>query len=314
MTSPESKRMPWVQDPKSRPLEEVLLLFVGERQGPMLDVLDITDFPALSVRDVILHFEKHDPPSSPAEVRAALQDLLEARHLAPAGLDRSGSCMEANSEVRLTCRGLVAARRLDPNCGRKRDVLTLRTRLGRPMLAARFDTGNPERDRALNASGTVLATAFVVLILEPTRQQPLIVDECMQFFERLDSFGVGRRSGPSSEKVASTEAVRSALDQLRQVLNVSRDYFGEDERRDYYYLSGPLPEVRIAAGDRRHYGDWQSYRRILWCVVMGQSLNGTPGWKESVFPSASKSGERKARAKPASGRVNVADAATGGGG
>lgn len=273
------------------PLGHRILVHVGEQLGPTLDVLDVVDESGLSVREVIQHFARQEPAASPAEVRAAMQDLIEARLLAPTGLDRSGLVMQADSQVRITCRGLVAARQISPNCGRTTRRLTLTTMRGKPMIDARLGTGDKEQDASLSKSPTVLRAAYIVLVIEPTKERPLLVEQCAQYFERLEMHSNRHRPGPSSTKVTSPEAIRSALESLGKVLNLSRGYFDEDKRRDFFYLAGPLPEVIVEAGDRRHFGDWQSFRHVLWCIVEGHSLGGIVDVQDHLFPPAANSGE-----------------------
>lgn len=282
-----AKHMPWVQP---RSLEQLVLLFVAERQGRMLDVREVKPIAGVLVHDVIRSFEGGDSKARPVQVRVALQDLIVAGYLVPVGGDRSGDCMKARSQVGVTCRGLVKARELDPWCARERKTLTLRTQLGKSLFAVKIDTGNTEQDLWLNRSGTVVAAVFVVLALRPTLDRPLVVAERMECFHRLATFGIGRRSGPKADRPVSEAAVRRALDKLCKVLNLSRYSPEDDERREHYYLSDTLPEVQVVAGDPRHYGDWESYSNLLWRVVMGQTLNATPQWWDVVFPGGPDNG------------------------
>lgn len=313
---------------------------MAELLGPALDVVDVTDAGGTLVRKVLLHFRDANPDASPAAVRAALHDLVDEKHVAPCGLDTSGNFMEGHSEVRLTCRGLVAARALDPWCAKKRRTLTFRTMRGKPMLDARFDTGNKAQDKSLNASGTVLAAAFIVLVKKPTNEKPLLVENCGPYFERLTMFGVRNRPGPKSEQVASEDAIRDAFDGLGKLLNLKRGCVGEDRRRVCYYLSGPLPEIRVEVGDSRHYGSWQDYSYPLSQIIHEEwqkapdgrpretrSLCGIPDMMDHLFPPAADVGQRKGdrtrarrqpKAKdsawlqePKSAKPNLGDAATG---
>jgi hypothetical protein len=315
-------KLPWDTDPRAGWSVKVrVLVYLAELQAPALDVVDVAERAGLLVRDLLVHFRDAEPPVSPATVRAALHDLRDGKQVEACGLDRSGEFMQGNSEVRLTCRGLVAAREVDPGCGLPRRALTLRTLRGKPMLDARFDTGTKEWDDDLNSTGTVLAAAFIVLVEKPTRDKPLVVEKCHPYIERLTMFGVRNRPGPKSDEVASEKAIRDAFDKLGKLLNLTRGFFDEDKRRDYYFLSGPLPEIRIEAGDRRHYGDWGSYSYPLWHIMREDvaadaggrpttrgSLGGIPDIMDHLFPPAadvgqvsrrSERGGRKAKVKKA---------------
>lgn len=295
-----------MEEPKDRwSVRERVLVHLAELLGPALDVVDVTDVAGLRVRDVLVHFRDSSPPASPAAVRAALHDLYDAGLVVPCGLDTSGNFMDVTSELRLTCRGLVAARVLDAGVGLPRKVLTFCTRQGKPMLDARFDTGDERQDALLNASGTVLAAAFIVLVEKPTRDKPLLVENCGPYFERLTMFGVRNRPGPRSEQVASEDAMRDAFDSLGKLLNLKRGCIDEDRRRVCYYLSGPLPEIRVVVGDSRHYGDWPSYSYMLWHIMQGewqkgpagqpagtQSIGGVPDSMDHLFPPAANVGQR----------------------
>lgn len=267
-------------------LKERVLIHVARQLGPALDVVDVTNHDRLRVRQVLLDFEAAKDPATPAEIRAAMHAWIEAGCLVSGGIDRSGTLLQNVSEVGLTCRGLVEARRVEPGCGRPTKVLTLRTVRAKHMLHARIETDSEDRDRALNKSGTALAALYVLLTVEPTKEKPLVVAECEPYFERLAVHGVDRRSGPTTESGISPEAIRRALLLLQGLLPLRRGYFGEDERRDYYYLDGPMPEIRLVAGDRRHCGDWQSFRYVLWRIVHGESLGSIPDVERILDPTA----------------------------
>jgi hypothetical protein len=186
---------------------------------------------------------------------------------------------------------------------------------GKPMLDARLESGNREHDREINGSSTLLACVYVLLVMEPREGKKLFVEDMEQYLVRLEAKGVPARSGPG-EKAASPETIRKCLLKLQGVLPVRRGFVGEDKRRDFYFLDGPLPEIRIVAGDSRHISDWQSLRRVLWRIVYHETLEVWPGVEDALMPpkatsegkterkrASRKSGDRNGR--PRMKRVHV---------
>lgn len=277
-----------------RELRTDVLLTVASRLGPNLDVVDVTDSTGLKVRELVLEFERRERPASPAEVRAALKDLIERGWMKAWDGHNRDSLIEPDSEIRLTCQGLVAARRVDRNCGRPARTVVFRIKLGVSMLAAQLDTGSPERDAKLNRSGVALAAALIVLVKTPTDDDRLSIDdELVKCFERLDEHGLRRRSGPRDTSVVRPEAIRRALDELGPVLNLKRGFVEHDRRRDFYYLAGPLPEVRIETEDPRHLQDWNSFQHVVWRI-----LGAMPVEEHILDALLGRGAEHEAAAKP----------------
>lgn len=269
-----------------RPLHERVLVFLAERLGPTLDVLDVTNHDGWSVRDMIEHFGQESPFASPAEVRAALHDLHDAELVYSCGLDARvdgegtrgfrPAVMKAESAVRITCRGLVAARAIVPACGRPLHCVTLRTRRAKPLLDIELITGNGDRDRLLNASATCVGVALVILSRGPSVESPLIVDDLPALLDRLAVHGAPRRPGPKADQPTKVGAIRQALRILEKTLNVTRGYLDEDRRRDYYFLLVVL--LRAAGVDGKTYAaaslDLEAARRVVSGVrkIVGPAL------------------------------------------
>jgi hypothetical protein len=281
--------------------ERVLLHVVGEL-GHRLDVLDPTDFDGINVRQLILHFEAASPSLSPAQVRGALHELYEARHVGTRGLDDSGRFMKAYSEVAPTCRGVDAARHVDPECGRPVQRVTFVSRKGMPMLNAAFDTGNEKRDEALNMSGTILAVALVVLVEQPTVAKPLLVEPCTQMVRRLMQNGVRQPSGPGLGALVSEATVIKSLDKVKSLLGLKRAHLPQDERHECFYIVGKVPEIRIEAGDPWHCSDWQSFRTFCWHLMHEQSLAWHPPWELRLFPKGRVQHEKRRARRRAAGK------------
>lgn len=271
-------------DPETWTLADRLLVQVAERLGPGLDVVDVTEEQGIKVRELVLACAKTGE-ATPAEVRAALLDLVDLGHLVPGGIPNFGPLQGSRAEVRLTDRGLVAARRLRPGCGRSVTRVILRTRKRGGPLNAIISTGARDLDRQLNRSGTVLACFYLVAAEEPTRERPLVVEQCMQKLERLAVQGVARKSGPGEELASSAETVFSALEKLGAILPLRRGVDEKDGRRDYFYLDGPWPEVVVDPGAREHCADWQALRHAAWRVVQGKGL-ATPQNELGAVPPA----------------------------
>jgi hypothetical protein len=148
--------------------------------------------------------------------------------------------------------------------------ITLRTKPKRHFLDVSIDSGNEEVDKEVNGVPTALACFYLVAFEQPSERRPLVLDQLGKQLERLALHGVGRKTGPGGAGVPSHDALSKGFVQVRKVMPLKAGWMDEDKRRACYYLKAPMPEIRVEAGDSHHYGDWQSFKHMLWRVLYDQ--------------------------------------------
>lgn len=255
---------------RKRSLADRLLVLIAERLGPSLDQVDVTDGAGLLLHDLVLEVVQQNW-ASPSEVRAAIEELEERGFVhVPAARVPQPNLLDGSRPVGLRDRGLVAARRLQPDCGRPVGtvVLCMTGERRAPFFGARIETGDETRDEALKP-GLALACFYVVAALRPTKDKPLVVEECRDAFLRFARHGIGPRSGPGTRLQPSAESIRRALSTLEPTVRLRKAWQREDKRRDHWFLAAPFPEVRVQAKTSRHFADWRSLEAVLQCVVRG---------------------------------------------
>ncbi len=258
-------RLPWGV------LQERLLLLLAQRIGPSLDVIDLAGYrEGQRVRELLVELCVTGGPS-PTEVRGALLDLADAGLIS--AID-STQILAVGACVDLTVRGLLAARKLDPDCGMPVGVVTLRMKGGRKagLFDAAFDTGHAERDKLLNAAGLNLAAFYVLAVKRPTKAAPLLLSDCGPWFARLAHLGVGVKAGPGDRLCPSSESISKAFDRLRSVAPVCGTQ-GEDARQSAWFLNGPLPEVRVVNAKPPQFEDWSWMHYNLVLTLKGQPFS-----------------------------------------
>jgi hypothetical protein len=249
-------------------LADRLLLRIAGELGPMLDRIDVdVDLRGLRIRDLLVEFVRDEGPW-PTEVRLALIGLIERGLLARA--ERPG-LFDPTAEVELTLQGLAAARVLQPGCGRPASCVTLRMRK-KPLFGAWFDTGNKERDRGFDDAGLTLAAFYVVAVKQPSRQEPLLLHDCLPAFVRLALQGIGAKSGPGDRLVPSTESMGAAFERLRSILPLKGTTSPTDKRQSGWFLDGPFPEVRIEGATGPQFVDWVWMKYNLGCLLQGRGF------------------------------------------
>lgn len=282
-------------------MSDRVLVYVARKLGPALDQVEAKR-ERLSVLDVVKEFSGQMDGPTPTEVRAALMDQVDRGHLArvPFGCGDDPELVEGCMTVALRVRGLVAARRFDPQCGRPERTLKLVFNAKSHFLHARFEAGNKDLDARLNKSGMALAAFYLVAALEPNKERPLVVADCAPMIQRLAAHKVGPKTGPGTRLAPADEAVRSALDLVREILPLQRAFFEDDKRRDYYFLDGTMPEILVVRGSRLQFSSWTELRRAVWCVVINQGFLAPNG--DAVQPLA---GEAKPAAAAAAADASV---------
>lgn len=256
--------------PAADAVRNEVLLRLARELGPGLDVVDVdvARDSCKPVRDLVRELAD---VGTPAAVRVALLDLIEAGLLARGaypGRDHDCELIENVASVRLRQRGLLAARELEPDCGKP----TTRIRIvGRSRMPfdVRVDTEQRERDSELNKSPTAVACLLVLLVREPRQDSPLLVQQLIEVFPRLARVGY-RRPGPGADLAPSAESLRKAMQLCRGVLSLKTAPQSGDQRRDSFYLDGCLPEIEVVAVKGALFGDWQSLRAQLWAVIEGK--------------------------------------------
>lgn len=244
-----------------------VLVSVARRLGPELDRIDVESWrEGLRVRDLLV--ECNAKAGSPTAVRVALLDLVERGFLTV----QLGDVLSPDAFAWITLRGLLAAREIEPGCGKPVSHVTLKMRAGAKgsMFAARIETEDAEWDAAVNASGLALAAFYVLGVVKPLKAQPLVLAECQRSFVRLAVLGVGPKSGPGDRLVPSLESIAKAVELLRPVVPIAADKSG-DKRRTGWFLSDPFPEVRVTGASGPQYRDW------TWMQFnLGLAIKGTP--------------------------------------
>jgi hypothetical protein len=248
------------------PLSRDVLLQVAQRLGPEIDRVDVEGpLENVPVRDLLLQFEQH---ARPVEVRAAILDLIERGWLSG---NPQSELLLAQDSVGLRVRGLIAAIRLQKDCGRSVGLVTLQMRPPKEgVFAARIDTGNKERDRGLNKSGTVLAALYVVGALRPRKTAPLRLADCSDYFSRLAILGIGPKTGPGDRTTVTRESIARAIGELSPVVGLMPTHDGTDERFAGWYLKSAFPDVRIVGARGGQHTTWQRMQFHLFEVVKGR--------------------------------------------
>ena len=248
-------------------LAQEVLVSVAWRLGPELDRIDVGSWrEGLKVRDLVVEFTAK--AGSPTAVRVALLDLIERGFLTVP----MGDVLSPDAFAEITLRGLLAAREIEPDCGKPVALVTLRMRAKakKSLFAARIETVDAEWDAKVNRSGLALAAFYVFGVTKPSEAQPLVLAECQPFFVRLAALGVGPNSGPGERLVPSLESVAKAVQLLRPVVPIAADKSG-DKRRTGWFLSASFPEVRVTAASGTQYRDW------TWMQFnLGLAIKGTP--------------------------------------
>lgn len=249
-------------------MQNEVLLRLARELGPGLDVVDVdvARDSCKPVRDLVRELAD---VGTPAAVRVALLDLIEAGLLARGaypGRDHDGELIENVASVRLRQRGLLAARELEPDCGKPTTRIRIVGRRRRMPFDVRVDTEQRERDSKLNKSPTAVACLLVLLVREPRQGSPLLVQQLIEVFQRLARVGY-RRPGPGAELAPSAESLRKAMQLCRSVLSLKMAPQSGDQRRDSFYLDGCLPEIEVVPVKGALFGDWQSLRAQLWAVI-----------------------------------------------
>ncbi len=251
------------------PLQQRLLLLLAQRLGPSLDVIDLAGYrEGQRVRDLLVELCVVGGPS-PTEVRGALLDLADARLLLAGD---SFQILDTGASVDLTVRGLLAARAIEPDCGRPVSTVTLRMKGGRKsgLFDAAFDTGSKDRDKMLNTGGLNLAAFYVLAVKQPTKAAPLMLSDCGPWFTRLAHLGVGVKAGPGDRLSPSLEAISKSIDRVRSIAPVYETR-GSDGRQLGWFFSAPFPEVRVVNATGRQFRDWP------WMLYnLGLTLKGQP--------------------------------------
>lgn len=249
-------------------LADRLLLRIAGELGPRLDRIDVdADLGGLRVRELLFEFVRDGGPW-PTEVRVALLDLAERGLLQ---LSERPNILDPEGEVYLSLRGLVAARRLVPGHGRPRSCVSLSMRKN-ALFDARFETGNKELDRRLNAAGLALAAFYVLAVKQPSRDQPLLLLDCGPAFVRLALHGIGVKSGPGTRLVPSSDSIVGAFERLRLVLRLKETSWREDKRQRGWYLDGPFPEVRIVGATGPQFTNWTEMKANLANLLHGRGF------------------------------------------
>ena len=249
-------------------LSDGLLVLLAQRLGPSLDVIDLDGYrEGQRVRELLVELCVKGGPS-PTEVRGALLDLADCGLVSAVD---SKQILDVGACVDLTVRGLLAARKLDPECGKPVGVVTLRMKSGRKagLFHAAFDTGHDERDKLLNAAGLNMAAFFVLAVKRPTKAAPLLLSDCGPWFARLAHLGVGVKAGPGDRLFPSSESISKAFDRLRGVAPVCGTQ-GEDSRQSAWFLNGPFPEVRVVNAKPPQFEDWSWMHYNLGLTLKGQ--------------------------------------------
>lgn len=256
---------------KSRTLADRLLVLLGQRLGPSLDVIDVAGIrEGQRVRELLVELCVVGGPS-PVEVRGALLDLIDAQLLV--ALDK-GQLLGVEAAVDLTVRGLLAARRIDPECGKQVQVVSLRMKGGRQagLFDAAFDTGNVDRDKVLNSAGLNLAAFYVLAVKQPTKAVPLLLSDCIPWFARLAQLGVGAKAGPGDRLFPSLDSISKSFERLRHLAPLCGTQ-GDDARRLGWFLSGPFPEVRVMNATGRQFREWSIMHYNLGLTLKGQPFH-----------------------------------------
>src|SRR5262245_24490100 len=187
-------------------LKRELLVRVAAELGPSMDQVDVVSpRESVKVRELILELTKADGPS-PAEIRGALMDLVEDGHL---GWTMAGEeLLEPDAKVHVRVRGLLAARKVKPNCGRPTTCVTLRMKPWKRygVFGAWVDTGVRQREAVINKPGLNLAAFYVLAAWQPTHDEPMRLIDCPWMFARLAHLGVGVKSGPGLRIMPSLAA------------------------------------------------------------------------------------------------------------
>lgn len=248
-------------------LSRTVLVWVAQRLGPELDRIDVDSWcQGIRVRELLVEFTAKG--DSPTAVRVALLDLVEQRFLTL----EIGEVLSPDSYARVTLRGLLAAREIEPDCGKPVSVVTLKMERGAKasLFGARIETGSKDWDRAVNRSGLALAAFYVFGAKKPSESEPLLLSECLPFFVRLAVLGVGPKSGPGERLAPSSESIAKAVESLRPVVPIAADRSG-DKRRTGWFLQHPFPEVRVLGASGGQYRDW------TWMQFnLGLAIKGTP--------------------------------------
>lgn len=249
-------------------LADRLLLRIAGELGPMLDRIDVdVNLRGFRVRDLLVEFVRDEGPW-PTEVRLALLGLIERGLLARAELP---GLFDPTAEVGLTLQGLAAARVLQPGCGRPASRLILRMRK-EPLFGARFDTGHKARDKKLSDAGLSLAAFYVLAVKAPSRQEPLLLQDCVPAFVRLALQGIGAKTGPRDRVVPTTESIGVAVERLRCILPLIGTTSPTDKRQTGWFLDGPFPEVRIEGATGPQFVDWVWMKFNLGNVLQGKGF------------------------------------------
>ena len=286
-----------------------LLVLLAQRLGPSLDVIDLDGYrEGQRVRELLVELCVKGGPS-PTEVRGALLDLADSGMVAAVD---STQILAVGACVDLTVRGLLAARKLDPECGKPVGVVTLRMKGGRKarLFDAAFETGHAERDKLLNAAGLNLAAFYVLAVKRPTKAAPLLLSDCGPWFVRLAHLGVGVKAGPGDRLSPSSESISKAFDRLRSVAPVCGTQ-GDDARQSGWFLSAPFPEVRMVDAKPPQFRDWSWMHYNLGLALKGQPF--PDGAHEVVRPLTDEQLRKLETDKHADATAELVENASGGG-
>lgn len=256
--------------PKKGPqrLADRVLVAVAGRLGPELDRIDVdVSLEGVKVRDLVVEFATGGA-TSPTEVRVALLDLIEQGRL----MSNPLSILSPDASVGLSLRGLLAARAIEPGCGRPVGSITLRMKDHRRcgLFGAYLETGQKGLDAELNRSGLTLAAFYVLGALKPTKERPLMLATCRPYFVRLAKLGVGPKSGPGHRLVVGRESITKALTQVARVAGACKVARPEDGRSSGWFLQGSFPEVRVAGATGPQCRDWTWLQRTLQDAINGR--------------------------------------------
>lgn len=249
-------------------LADEVLVAVAKRLGPHMDRLDVEAHGGdVSVRELVMSGIK-DGARTPTEVRVAILDLVEQGHVTIPW----GDVLGPDSRLRLTLRGLLAARVIEPGCGRPVATVSLRMKDPRRggLFAAALDTGNKQQDRMLNHSGLALAAFYILGALRPTEEHPLFLTECRPYFIRLAGLQVGPKSGPGMRLAPALDSIAKAIDHICPVVKARRTAATEDGRATAWVLSSAFPDVRIVGARGPQYRDWSWLQCNLGLAIRGQ--------------------------------------------
>jgi hypothetical protein len=273
-------------------LGQRLLVRIATELGPELDRVDVVEPSAsVAVRDLLVEFTANGA-HRPVDVRVALLALVELGHVVADGAERT-ELRSPCAALRLTMRGLLAAREIEPRCAMPARAVTLRMRRGAGLFAARLELG-ASCPTASDPTGLCVGAFYLLAVKRPDRTRPLRLADCPLWLQRLAAHGATSRRG-NGGGLPPVAAIATALRLLGEQLVPLVEVHGDDGRATAWYLRGDLPDVRVDGATGGQFSDWTWLQFALANAIAGAVVVDAAGVPVTPAGADARADERRRR-------------------